>query len=137
MYKLLKLSTSVAMCALLLACTKSSKDIPTIAIQSLTPPGETALLSGTVVEFEGVILARHVKDGASTALIVQSASGTVLGVAEPKSIENGEMVRMKIAVSIPITPSIAVYAPLYLDADSQSVDVDVRRYKVVGVAKGD
>jgi hypothetical protein len=119
----------------LVGCEKKSSDNPTVAIQRTKPSGETPLLAGDEVNFDIGILTRHAPEGSSVGLVIQSSDDTLLGIAEPIQVKNGQEIQLSVKTLIPLTTAVNVYAALYENVNKDSIAVDSRAFKVVGIKK--
>ena len=116
----------------LVSCQRTNDNMVTVAIQKMEPSGESPLVRGMTVKFEGVVLAHHIPPESTVALVIQAADGTVLGVGGPVSISDNQAIELSSIIRIPATTSVTAFTPLYLGGKSESTTVDSRIYRVVG-----
>ena len=117
------------------ACRSERVAVPTVSIQSISPANDIPILTGEKLSIEVSGLAYNIPDGAISSLIVQSASGEVLGTAQPIKIKSGERFKLNVDVTVPPTASVNANIAVYKDTTSDSIAVDWRDYKVVGLKK--
>ena len=134
-YISLKLALLVICCCGLASCEKKVADTPTVSIQSTQPSGESPLLAGEEINFAIGVLTRHAPEGGSVGLVIQASDDSLLGIAEPVRVKNGQETQISVKALIPVTTSVNVYAALYGDASKDSIAVDSRSFKVIGIKK--
>lgn len=126
---------ALLVCFTIAGCNKQTSEIPTIEIQNAKPSGEQTLLAGEEINFNIGILANHAPKSSRVGLVVQSADDTLLGIAAPIQVKNGQEIQLSVKTVIPQTTSVSVYAALYGDTNKDSIAVDSRAYRVIGVKK--
>ena len=119
----------------LVGCDKKVSDTPSIAIQTTKPSGEVLLLTGDEINFDVTVLTRHAPEGSSVGVIIQASDDALLGIAEPIQVKNGQEIKLSAKAVIPATTSINIYAALYGNVNKDSIAVDSRAFRVIGVKR--
>jgi hypothetical protein len=132
MNKLTSLVLAATVLACMSACRPTAGVSPNIAIQKTNPSGDEALAAGQLVDLSLQVLAYHVPDKSTAALVVQDANKAVLAMDGPYPVLGGASVEFHAKFKVPETTSIQIFTPLYLDGKDQTNILDTRVYRVVG-----
>lgn len=130
-----KLLILIVCCGGFSGCDKKPSDIPTVAIQATKPIGEEVLSAGDEIQFNISVLTQHAPKGSSVGVIIQAADDSLLGIATPIQVQNGQEIQLSVKTMIPVTTSVNIYAALYEDVNKDSIAVDSRAFRVIGIKK--
>lgn len=119
----------------LAGCEKKVSNAPIVSIQSTKPSGDLPLPSGEEINFTVSVLTQHASEGSSVGLVIQASDDSLLGIAEPVKVKNGQETQIGVKAKIPVTTTVNVFAALYGDVNKDSVSVDSRAFKVIGIKK--
>jgi hypothetical protein len=119
----------------LLACRSEVSPKATITIQKIEPPNDSPLLTGENLLITVIGLAHHAPENATAALIIQGSAGQAVAISEPIKVKSNEKFTLSAQVAVPTGSGLNVNIALYKDALADSLAVDWRDYKIVGIKK--